>query len=160
VTILSCIVKRPKYLFSTIGRFLWSFNATKSCGADGTRTSGKHGVSQLSADLLKVNSDSPSSKTSEIPYFHNNGPESGPDQNASVDPVEAALANAITQAVASGKFDIVAQLCRELEARRLARSRATNILKPARLPRTTLLRNQTDLLSSNVVKLDSRRSKG
>jgi hypothetical protein len=35
--------------------------------------------------------------------------------------VEAALARALDAAAAAGRFDVVAQLARELEARRLAR---------------------------------------
>jgi len=42
------------------------------------------------------------------------------DAAAEVDPVEAALAGALTSAAAAGRFDVVAQLARELEARRLA----------------------------------------
>jgi hypothetical protein len=38
-----------------------------------------------------------------------------------VDPVEAALAKALEGATAASRFDVVAQLARELEARRLAR---------------------------------------
>jgi hypothetical protein len=38
------------------------------------------------------------------------------------EPIEAALADALTRAAAEGRFDIVAQLARELEARRLARA--------------------------------------
>jgi hypothetical protein len=41
---------------------------------------------------------------------------------APTDTVEAALANALTQAATAGRFDVVAQLARELEARRLARA--------------------------------------
>ena len=37
------------------------------------------------------------------------------------DPVEAALADALTKAASAGRFDVVAQLAKELEARRLAR---------------------------------------
>jgi hypothetical protein len=40
-----------------------------------------------------------------------------------VDPVEVALADALSQAAAGGRFDVVAQLAKELEARRLARAR-------------------------------------
>ncbi len=36
--------------------------------------------------------------------------------------VESVLAKAIEAATSAGRFDVVAQLCRELEARRLARS--------------------------------------
>ncbi len=36
-------------------------------------------------------------------------------------PVEAALAAALGGAAAAGRFDVVAQLARELEARRMAR---------------------------------------
>jgi hypothetical protein len=35
--------------------------------------------------------------------------------------VEVALANALSQAAAAGRFDVVAQLAAELEARRLSR---------------------------------------
>ena len=38
-----------------------------------------------------------------------------------MDPVEAALARALTDASTAGRFDVVAQLARELEARRTAR---------------------------------------
>jgi ribosomal protein S9 len=37
------------------------------------------------------------------------------------DAVEAALARALMKAAEAGRFDVVAQLARELEARRLAR---------------------------------------
>jgi hypothetical protein len=50
--------------------------------------------------------------------------------------VEAALARALGQAAAAGRFDVVAQLARELEARRLAR--AGNVVRlgdAARRPR-------------------------
>jgi hypothetical protein len=36
------------------------------------------------------------------------------------DPVESALSTALTEAAAAGRFDVVAQLARELEARRKA----------------------------------------
>lgn len=42
------------------------------------------------------------------------------DSPASVDPVEASLAGALDRASAAGRWDVVAQLARELEARRLA----------------------------------------
>jgi hypothetical protein len=38
------------------------------------------------------------------------------------DPVEDALAKALTEASMAGRFDVVTQLARELEARRLART--------------------------------------
>jgi hypothetical protein len=38
------------------------------------------------------------------------------------DPVEAALADALTKAAAAGAWEVVGQLARELEARRKARS--------------------------------------
>lgn len=41
---------------------------------------------------------------------------------AVADVVEAALAKALEGATAAGRFDVVAQLARELEARRLASS--------------------------------------
>jgi hypothetical protein len=39
-----------------------------------------------------------------------------------VDPVEAALATALDRASAAGRYDVVLQLARELEARRTARA--------------------------------------
>jgi hypothetical protein len=41
--------------------------------------------------------------------------------------IEAALATALVQAAGAGRFDVVAQLARELEARRL--SRAGNVVR-------------------------------
>ena len=41
---------------------------------------------------------------------------------ANVDAIEAALASALAAAAAAGRFDVVAQLVREIEARRLARA--------------------------------------
>jgi hypothetical protein len=41
---------------------------------------------------------------------------------AASDAVEEALAKAITAAVDAGRFDVVAQLARDLEARRVARA--------------------------------------
>jgi hypothetical protein len=43
-------------------------------------------------------------------------------QEASGDEVERVLARALAQASEAGRFDVVAQLARELEARRLARA--------------------------------------
>jgi hypothetical protein len=43
------------------------------------------------------------------------------------DVVEAALSAALTAAATAGRFDVVAQLAKELEARRLARA-ATNVI--------------------------------
>jgi hypothetical protein len=45
----------------------------------------------------------------------------------SSDAVEAALARALVEAATAGRFDVVAQLARELEARRL--SRAGNVVR-------------------------------
>jgi hypothetical protein len=42
--------------------------------------------------------------------------------DGAIDAVEAALAKALTAASAAGRFDVVAQLARELEARRTARA--------------------------------------
>jgi hypothetical protein len=41
---------------------------------------------------------------------------------ANSDPVETALAKALTAATAAGRWDVVAQLARELESRRVARA--------------------------------------
>jgi hypothetical protein len=49
-------------------------------------------------------------------------PDVLPRPAAASDPVEAALADALTKASAAGRFDVVAQLARELEARRTARA--------------------------------------
>ena len=51
-------------------------------------------------------------------------------QSMALDPVEAALAGALTEAAKAGRFDVVAQLAGELQARRLARS--TNIVSIAK----------------------------
>jgi hypothetical protein len=47
-------------------------------------------------------------------------------RDAESDPVEQALAKAIEAAAAAGSFDVVAQLARELEARRLERTGKLN----------------------------------
>ncbi len=49
------------------------------------------------------------------------GGNAPPRSAAASDPVEAALAKALTDASTAGRFDVVAQLAKELEARRLAR---------------------------------------
>jgi hypothetical protein len=49
--------------------------------------------------------------------------------------VEAALAKAIEAAATAGRFDVVAQLARELEARRLAGMGNVHMLRPKRAPR-------------------------
>jgi hypothetical protein len=54
-----------------------------------------------------------------------------PRPAAASDPVEVALARALTEASAAGRFDVVAQLARELEARRAART-ASNVIPLAR----------------------------
>jgi hypothetical protein len=41
--------------------------------------------------------------------------------------VEAALAKGLADAAAAGRFDVVAQIARELEARRLARARIVSL---------------------------------
>ena len=51
-----------------------------------------------------------------------------------VDGVEAALAGALSAAAAAGRFDVVAQLARELEARRLARAGNVVRIDAARRP--------------------------
>jgi hypothetical protein len=51
------------------------------------------------------------------------------------DAVEAALAKAIEAAAAAGRFDVVAQLARELEAHRLAGMGNVHTLRPKRDPR-------------------------
>ena len=49
---------------------------------------------------------------------------------AEADAVEAALAKALEGATAAGRWDVVAQLARELEARRLSRMRNVVALDP------------------------------
>ena len=51
---------------------------------------------------------------------------SEPGSKPQVDAVEEALTGALTEAAKAGRFDVVAQLAKELEARRLARS--TNVV--------------------------------
>jgi hypothetical protein len=51
-----------------------------------------------------------------------------------VDEVEAALAGALSAAAAAGRFDVVAQLARELEARRLGRAGNVVRIDAARRP--------------------------
>jgi hypothetical protein len=53
-------------------------------------------------------------------------------ENDPRDPVEQALASALTTAAAGGRFDVVAQLARELEARRLARAGNVVVLDSGR----------------------------
>jgi hypothetical protein len=52
--------------------------------------------------------------------------------NGADDPVEIALAMALTEAAKAGRFDVVAQLARELEARRLAGSNVAILSEGAR----------------------------
>jgi hypothetical protein len=52
----------------------------------------------------------------------------GAFSNEAVDVVEAALAEALLRAAHAGQWEIVSQLARELDARRMARS-ATNVMK-------------------------------
>ncbi len=56
---------------------------------------------------------------------------------AQPDAVELALADALKAAVTAGRFDVVAQLARELEARRLARSQVPRLDEARRLRRLT-----------------------
>jgi hypothetical protein len=57
------------------------------------------------------------------------------DHQLPPDVVEAALARALDRASEAGRFDVVAQLARELEARRLARAVNVVRLDAARRPR-------------------------
>ena len=56
----------------------------------------------------------------------------GPTFGPTGDPVEGALARALDAAAAAARFDVVAQLAKELEARRLARAPNAVALKTAR----------------------------
>lgn len=51
------------------------------------------------------------------------------------DAVELALANALEQATAAGRWDVVAQLASELEARRIARAENVVALRRVRQER-------------------------
>ena len=53
--------------------------------------------------------------------FANRVLDAGSTPKTERDAVEAALAEALTKAAAAGRYDVVAKLARELEARRLAR---------------------------------------
>jgi hypothetical protein len=53
--------------------------------------------------------------------------DSSERSNPEGDAIEIALTAALGAAVAAGRFDVVAQLARELEARRLARSKVVDI---------------------------------
>ncbi len=55
--------------------------------------------------------------------------------DASADPVDAALADAIVKAAGAGRFDVVAALSRELEARRLAHTENVVQIERARRSR-------------------------
>jgi len=57
------------------------------------------------------------------------------DWKDNCDPVERALVRALEAAAAAGRFDVVAQLARELEARRLAREPNIIALGAERRPR-------------------------
>jgi hypothetical protein len=59
-------------------------------------------------------------KASETPRYPVDAHAFGPAIGPMGDVVEAALARALDAAAAAGRFDVVAQLARELEARRLA----------------------------------------
>ena len=48
-------------------------------------------------------------------------------QSEGQDPIEIALAGALTKAAAAGKYELVGQLARELEARRVAREEASTL---------------------------------
>jgi hypothetical protein len=59
-------------------------------------------------------------------------------EKAPTDAVEAALATALVEAATAGRFEVVAQVARELEARRLAR--AGNVVRPAAPPTAIIKR--------------------
>ena len=79
-------------------------------------------------------------------------PPIGPEQGADTPPirsklgrsldqpdeVEAALAKALGDAAAAGRFDVVAQLAKELDARRLARAGNVLSLEVARRARAKM----------------------
>lgn len=53
--------------------------------------------------------------------------QSGGDPEPAGDPVEAALADALTKASAAGQWDVVARIAAELQARREARARVVQL---------------------------------
>lgn len=70
---------------------------------------------------LESSAPSTSETASESPRNPVDADAIGPAFGPGSDHVEAALARALDAAAVAGRFDVVAQLARELEARRLAR---------------------------------------
>jgi hypothetical protein len=70
--------------------------------------------------------DEAASRAPESPRYPVDADAFGPGFGPNGDVVEAALARALDAAAKAGRFDVVAQLARELEARRLTRS--TNVV--------------------------------
>jgi hypothetical protein len=103
-----------------------------------TYAGAQNGTAQQMATALDFESSTGIDDAREIektsPIGDPSGPENGgvhpgvgqswgnePGEGAARDPVDMALARALTEASAAGRFDVVAQLAKELEARRLAR---------------------------------------
>ncbi len=88
-------------------------------------TTGHHGSESATESALPVIANHVTAVRIPLgtPSFPVEGPGRGAimGQTAEGDPIEAALARALEAATAAGRFDVVAQLARELEARRLGR---------------------------------------
>jgi hypothetical protein len=97
-----------------------------------------------------------------MPHARQDGPREDLDRDLDrsfpvptpIDAVEAALVTALEMATAAGRFDVVAQLAKELEARRLARLGVTRrrrvqtrvyLLRPRRTKRPHHLAGLRDL---------------
>jgi hypothetical protein len=70
-------------------------------------------------DLSRVSVRDDAASVAEVARNRSDGAPFGPEFGPT-DEVEAALARALDAAATAGRFDVVAQLARELEARRLA----------------------------------------
>jgi hypothetical protein len=117
--------------------------ALKKGGRLGHRMGSKHTarVAKL-ADAADLGSQEPQPASPDAkkigPARDPRSPEIGTEQRAewqssgNADPVEAALAKALGEASTAGRFDVVAQLARELEARRGVRTGNAVRLDPAR----------------------------
>jgi len=92
------------------------------------------GIAVHSHTSVAERSEKPAASAQTVVDADTVGPGVGP-----ADPVEAALAHALTKAAEAGRFDVVAQLARELEARRLAQEPnvvALTVSRGTRAPRS------------------------
>jgi hypothetical protein len=77
---------------------------------------------------------------------------------ANLDAVEMALAKALTEAAAAGRFDVVAELARELEARHTLVA-FLNGAAPANTQQTTYTQTSRLARAGNVVELKAGRGR-